>query len=89
MCLRGYPGANTVRWLASTDPGRAFLRVLHDVHGRLPLHPPVASETDSASLLVALGCPLEETVRGAREIAGWHGLLAFPRDTAPAPALDG
>ena len=89
MCLRGFPGANTVRWLASADPGGAFLRVLHDAHGRLPLHPLVASKTSPAPLLAALGSPLEETVRGARWIAGWYGLLAFPRDTAPAPALDG
>ena len=40
-------------------------------------------------MLAAPGCPLEETVRGARKIAGWHGLLAFPWGIVPAPALNG
>ena len=73
MCLRGFPGANTAWPLASTDPGRAFLRVLHDVHGRLPPRPPVAS----LRLRPALPqCSWLSAARSKRQSAGRAGLLA-------------
>ena len=83
MCLRGFPGANTVRWLASTDPGGAFLRVLHDVHGRLPPRPPVAS----LRLRPALPqCSWLSAPRSKRQSAGRAGLLAASAATVTGVA---